>query len=277
MKISGKEIAQRLLEDLKSEISQNNLHPGLAIILAGDDPSSEVYVAKKVKASSEIGIKAEVHRFIEIEKANCISAIDKLNKNDNVHGIIVQYPVFKGWDFDEISQKVTAEKDVDGFTLNSPFFGATALGVWEMLKEFAAFEGLEVKEFLRNKKVVMVGKGRAAGGPTIRLLMAKGVEVEVVDTKTENPTEVIKNGDVIISASGKKHIVSEVKEGSYVIGVGVGREEVEGEKKTYGDIDEERVAKKAKLYCPTIGGIGPLTVASLLKNVVEASKKVSSR
>ena len=276
MKVSGKEIAESILGDLKNQISQNSLRPGLAIILAGTDPSSEIYVNNKIKAAQEIGINANVYKFSEDEKDKCIQKLDQLNSDFSVHGIIVQYPIFESWDFDEICQKVNLQKDVDGFLLGSPFYGATALGVWEMLKKFAEIEGFgSPEEFLKDKKIVMVGKGRAAGKPTIRLLRDKGLDPIIVDSKTENPDEVIKSGDVVISATGKKHIVnvSNIREDAFVIGVGVGREEIEGEKKTFGDIDDNEIAEKAKLYCPTIGGIGPLTVVCLLKNVVQSASK----
>ncbi len=273
MKISGKEIAQRLLEDLKRDIQQNNLHPSLAIILAGSDPSSEIYVANKIKAASDIGIDANLYRFSQDQNQACLERIKQLNSDPKVNGIIVQYPIFEGWNFDEISSKVDPQKDVDGFVPGSPFFGATALGVWEMLKEFANIEGfLSAEEFLKGKKIVILGKGRAAGGPTIKLLRSKGFKPTIVDTKTENPQEEIKSGDVVISATGRKHIIngSNIKDETYVIGVGVGKGD---DGKTFGDINQKEVGEKAKLYCPTIGGIGPLTVACLLKNVVESAKK----
>ncbi len=278
MKVSGRDLAQKILEDLKTDISQNNLKPGLAIILAGSDPSSEIYVNRKIEKASEIGISAELLRFSENEREKVLEKIDELNRDPSVSGIIVQYPVYSGWDFEEISQKVSPEKDVDGFTANSPFFGATALGVWEMLKEFAKIEGLSIEDFLAGKKIVILGKGRAAGGPTIKLLKSKGYNPEIVDSKTQNPDEIIKTGDMVISATGKKHIVngSNIKEGSDVIGVGVGREDIDEQQKTFGDINEKEVSEKAKLYSPTIGGIGPLTVACLLKNVTESAHRTQS-
>jgi len=271
MKVSGKEIAQRLLEDLKRDIQQNNLHPGLAIILAGSDPSSEIYVANKIKAALEIGINANLYRFSAGQKNECLGKIKQLNGDPKVNGIIIQYPIFAGWNFDEISSKVDSQKDVDGFVPGSPFYGATALGVWEMLKEFANIESfISAEDLLNNKKIVILGKGRAAGGPTIKLLRSKGFEPTIVDTKTENPQEEIKSGDVVISATGRKHVIngSNIQNGAYVIGVGVGKGD---DGKTFGDINQKEVGEKAKLYCPTIGGIGPLTVACLLKNVVESA------
>lgn len=275
MKVSGREVAQKILDDLKRDISQNNLKPGLAIILAGSDPSSEIYVNRKMEEAGKIGINATVYKFSENEKEKCLEKIGQLNNEQSVSGIIVQYPVYPSWNFDEISPKVDPQKDVDGFVLGSPFFGATALGVWEMLQEFAKIEGQSVENFLEDKKIIMVGKGKAAGGPIIKLLQSKGFKPLIVDSKTENRDQVIRSGDVVISATGRKHIVNgaNVKNGSFIIGVGVGKEEMSG--KTFGDINQKEIEEKVKLYCPTIGGIGPLTVACLLKNVVESSKKVA--
>ena len=140
---------------------------------------------------------------------------------------------------------------------------ATALGVWEMLTAFSLHEGFKkTEDFLKDKKIVLIGKGKAAGGPTFRLLEKKGFKVEVVEKDTKNPNSIIKKGDVVISATGVKNIVNinNLKKGAYVVGVG------------YGDLNEEEVSKIAKLYNPNIGGIGPLTIVSLLKNVVKSAK-----
>lgn len=271
MKISGKEIAQIILKNLKLEIKKEKLKPSLAIILAGDNPASKIYVNHKIKAAKEIGVNAKLYEFSEKNLKICEHTLNELNKDKNIHGIIIQYPVFKSWDFDKLVSKVNPKKDVDGFLEKSPFLGATALGVWEMLSSFAKHEGFKkAEEFLKDKKVVILGKGKTAGGPTIKLLKGKWIEFRIIDSKTEDPNEIIKNADVVISATGKKNIINgkNIKKGIYVIGVGVGKDE----EKIYGDINEEEVSKKAKLYCPTIGGIGPLTIACLLRNVVEAAR-----
>lgn len=259
MKVSGKEIADKILEDLKQQIIARNLKPNLAIILAGEDPASEIYVSYKLKAAKEIGIEANVFRFSKDQYQDCIKKISELSFDSKISGIIIQHPVFPGWDFESLLQKIDPKKDVDGFLPSSSYSGATALGVWEMLGEFAKIEGcLSAEEFLKGKKVVLLGKGRAAGRPTMHLFESKGVEYTLIDSKTQNPDEIIKTSDVVISAVGKRHIIHErnIKQGSFTIGVGSH------------DVDEEQIALKAKLYCPNIGGIGPLTVACLLRNVV---------
>lgn len=276
MKVSGKDVAEAILKKLQQKIKKENLRPSLAIILAGGSPASRIYVKNKLNSAQRIGIDAKLFEFSRNEKDKIFKTIQKLNADKSTNGIIVQYPVYDGWNFDDFAQIIDPLKDVDGFLENSPYVGATAMAVWEMIFAFAKHEGFKkCEEFLKDKKIVILGKGKTAGKPTINLLKEKGFEVTIVDSKTENRDEVIKKGDVVISATGIKHIVngSNIKNGAYVIGVGVGKEAVDGQTKIYGDIEEESVSKIAKLYCPTVGGIGPLTVACLLRNVVESSKR----
>lgn len=274
-KVSGKEVAEEILQNLEKEVAQNNLTPSLVIILAGNDPASRIYVNNKIKTAERVGVDAKLFEFGPNEKEKVLQTIQRLNADNIVNGVIIQYPVYEDWNFEELAQNIDPKKDVDGFLAGSPFKGATALGVWEMLYAFAKKMGFKkAEDFLKGKNVVLLGKGRTAGGPTRDLLTQKGIELTLIDSKTENPNQIIKKADVIISATGKKHIISgeKIKSGSYVIGVGVGKEIINNQEKIYGDIEEKSVSEKAKLYCPTIGGIGPLTVACLLRNVVESAK-----
>lgn len=274
MKVSGREVADKILQNLKEEIEQKNLKPHLVIILAGNNPASRIYVNNKLKAAESINLPATLLEFAENEQDKFLETLEGLNSDPEISGMIVQYPVYDSWDFEGILQKIDPKKDVDGFLPDSPYFPATALGIWEMLTAFAKEEGFSsTEEFLKGKKIVNLGKGRTAGNPAIRLIREKGFETTVVDSKTQNPDEIINSADVIISATGKKNIInaSNIKPGCYVIGVGVGRENIDGELRTFGDINEEEIAPVAKLYCPTIGGIGPLTIACLLENVVVAA------
>lgn len=276
MKVSGKIVAEAILKKLEEKIKKENIKPKLAIILAGDDPSSRIYVNNKIKAAEQVGVVAKLYEFSQNEKAEVLKRICKLNEDSSVDGIIVQYPVYEGWDFEEFEAAVDPQKDVDGFRADSPYSGATALGVWEMLTAFALLEGYKkTEDFLRNKEIVVLGRGKAAGGPITKLLEEKSFEVTSIVKGTENPTPKIKSGDIVISATGVKNIVNKtnLKKGSYVVGVGVGKEIVNGKPKIFGDIKEDEVSQVAKLYCPTIGGIGPLTIVSLLENVVKSAEK----
>lgn len=275
MKVSGKKVADAISKKLRKEIRQLKIKPCLAIILTAEDPASRLYVNFKIKRAGEIGIDVRHFEFSKDQLGELEKTIEKLNADPKVHGIIIQYPVYKDWNFDELAAKINPKKDVDGFSKESPFRGATALGVWEMLTAFALSEGFsETKEFLKNKKVVLLGKGKTAGGPIRDLLHEKGVAFSLIDSKTEHPDGLIKGADVVISATGRKNIITgdKIKKGSFVIGVGVGKED----ERIYGDIEEKSISQKAKLYCPTIGGIGPLTIVSLLKNVIESAKKGDS-
>lgn len=276
MKVSGKVVADAISKKLQKKVAKLKIKPLLAIILAGENPASRIYVNNKIKKAAEIGIQTRLFEFSRNQFNDCLNTLQKLNKQRKVHGIIIQYPIFKSWVFEDLISKVDPKKDVDGFLQDSPFEGATALGVWEMLTAFALIEGFKkTAEFVSNKKIVVLGRGKTAGRPIRELLESKGFEVEVITSETENPSPRIKGGDIIISATGFKNIINEnnLKKGAYVIGVGVGKEVLDGKEKIYGDIDEEAVSKIAKLYCPTIGGIGPLTIVSLLENVVESAKR----
>lgn len=279
MKVSGRKVADVISKKLQQEVSKLAQKPTLAIILAGDDPSSRIYVNNKIKRAAEVGINTKLLEFSHKQFDDVLEAVWELNKDKSINGIIIQYPTYKDWDFEKLVSYVDPKKDVDGFLPNSFFKGATALGVWEMLTAFAFEEGFsKTEEFLKNKNIVLLGKGKTAGGPTRDLLTEKGIEFNLIDSKTENPEELIKNADIVISATGRKNIITgdKIKEGSFVIGVGVGKEKIDSEEKIYGDIEESTVSEKAKLYSPTIGGIGPLTIVSLLKNTIEASKKTKS-
>src|SRR3989344_1883357 len=232
-KVSGKEVATVLLKKLEKEIKRKNLYPGLAIILANNNPPSRIYVNNKIKAAKRVGIDVKLYEFSKDEYPKVLDTINRLNNDKNVHGIIVQYPAFEGWNFEELEKSISLQKDVDGFLENSPFDGATALAVWEMLTAFSLLSGFnKTVDFLKNKKIVLIGKGKAAGRPILKLLTKKGLpagrqgfKIEVVDKDTKNPTSIIKKGDVVISATGVKNIVNKnnLKKGAYVVGVGFGK------------------------------------------------------
>jgi methylenetetrahydrofolate dehydrogenase (NADP+)/methenyltetrahydrofolate cyclohydrolase len=270
MKVSGKPLADSILNALKLEIQEDSLKPGLAIILANNTGASRLYVENKLNRAAELGIQAHLYQFNETQEAEAKAKIEELNQDEHVSGIIIQFPVYDSWDFDMLFNLVDRVKDVDGFKADSPFIPATAAGVWEMLSEFARLEGYDTAEkFLDGKTITVLGRGKTAGKPTREMLMKKGYEVNLIHSQTLNPDAIIKSSDVIISATGKKNLInaSNIKSGCYVIGVGVGKEE----DKTFGDLDEAGIADIAKLYCPTIGGIGPLTIACLLRNVVNSA------
>jgi methylenetetrahydrofolate dehydrogenase (NADP+) / methenyltetrahydrofolate cyclohydrolase len=271
MIVYGKPLADQILTYLKQTIEENKLHPQLAIILAGPEPASRVYIKYKTKAADSIGLKLTVYEFAESVQDEALQAIQTLNQDPATHGVIVQLPIYKSWPTEELINTVAPEKDVDGFAPCSHFIPATAEGTWEILKEFAKIEKMEISEFLQNKNIVVLGKGKTAGKPIRDLLTKNGFLSILIDSKTPNPNDILKQADLIISATGKKHIIhaNNVKDGVYLIGIGVSKDE---DGKMVGDIDEEGIASKAKLICPTIGGVGPLTIACLLRNTVKAAQ-----
>ncbi len=272
MKVSGKPLADSILNALKLEIQEDQLKPGLAIILANNTGASRLYVQNKLNRAAEFGIAAHLYTFNESEETAAKHKIAELNQDSAVSGMIIQFPVYENWDFDELFQSVDSQKDVDGFKEDSPFIPATAAGVWEMLLEFSRLEGFNTeKDFFKNKVITVLGRGKTAGKPIRDLLMKKGYEVNLIHSQTPDPDVIIKSSDIIISATGKKDIInsSNIKAGCYIIGVGVGKED----EKTIGDLAEGEISQIAKLYCPTIGGIGPLTIACLLRNVVQSAKR----
>lgn len=276
MKVSGKEVADAISKKLQEEVRKLEVKPTLAIILAGDAFSSRLYVNNKIKRAAQIGIQTKLLEFSEDQYQEALANIQKLNQDQSVHGIIIQYPVFSNWDFESLVSCILPAKDVDGFLADSPYKGATALAVWEMLTAFAYLEGFSTAEqFLKGKNLVLLGKGKTAGGPIRDLLGEKQIPFNLIDSKTVNAEESVKNADVVISATGRKNIISgdKIKEGSFVIGVGVGKEKIAGAERVFGDIEESSVSQKAKLYCPTVGGIGPLTIVSLFRNVIQSARQ----
>ncbi|MDQ3239683.1 MAG: bifunctional 5,10-methylenetetrahydrofolate dehydrogenase/5,10-methenyltetrahydrofolate cyclohydrolase [bacterium] len=276
MIVYGKNRADEIKDHLHTQIINNNLTPHLAIILASENQASKTYIKYKQIAALDIGITISVYNFIESELKECRQTIEFLNSDIEVYGVIVQLPMYPSWPTHELVESVNLEKDVDGFRTNSLFTPATGEAVWEMLNEFATIEKYDtVDSFLQNKQISVLGKGKTAGKPIANVLRNHNINFNLIDSKTLNPDSIIQQSDIVISATGIKNIINgqNIKKDSYIIGVGVGKETFDGENKIYGDINEDEIKNIAKLYCPTIGGIGPLTIACLLQNVVIASQK----
>ena len=275
MEINGKEIAGEILQDLKQRVeklSKKGVVPNLYIILLSDDQSSASYVKQKQLRGEEIGVRITVEKAdTDITTEELIEKIEKLNNDKSVHGIIVQRPMPKNLDEEKIEKSVIPQKDVDGFNPNSKFSIPVAMAVIELLKR-AHPKGFE--DWIKTQKVTVVGRGLTAGGPIIKTLKNMGLEPNVISHETENPGELKRESDIIISAVGKPNIVSdlEIKKGVILIGVGMHREE---DDKFHGDFDEEEIKDKASLYTPTPKGVGPVNVSMLLTNLVTAAEEQS--
>jgi len=268
--IDGKAIAKEIREEIKKEVASLSRKPGLAVILVGDDPASKVYVDNKAKVCMELGIKSFVYRLPDTTTQKEIyELVDELNKNNDVDGILVQHPIQGEADEKNVFNRITPEKDVDGFNVINKgklsagldcFVPCTPLGIVYMLEH----EGIKIE----GKNVVIIGRSNIVGKPLAALMLRENATVTVCHSKTENIKEVCRNADILVAALGKAKFVTEdmVKEGAIVVDVGINR--VDG--KLCGDVDFENVSKKVSAITPVPGGVGPMTIAMLMKNVMRA-------
>jgi methylenetetrahydrofolate dehydrogenase (NADP+)/methenyltetrahydrofolate cyclohydrolase len=274
--IDGKELSQKIRKNVKKEIEileSVGVTPGLAVILVGDDPASKTYVSMKEKACEEAGIYSIVHKMpTSISQEKILEILDMINKNDYIDGILVQLPLPKHIDTDEIINAINPRKDVDGFHpfnvgrlvsgLDS-FVPCTPLGVMKMFDEY----GIDVK----GKDVCVVGASNIVGKPMLNLLLNAGATVDICHIFTKDLKAHTKEADIIIVGVGKPNLIKEdmVKEGAIVIDIGINRLE---SGKLVGDVDFENVAPKCSHITPVPGGVGPMTIAMLLENTLKAAK-----
>ena len=275
--LNGKKVSAKVREDLKLEVDnlkKEEIKPKLAVIMVGNDPASKVYVRNKNKACEEIGIEYE--EFLldeETTMEELLNVIDNLNKNQNIDGILLQSPIPKHLDINKAFRAILPEKDVDGFhPINAGklsigekcFVPCTPHGVVKIIEEY----NIETE----GKNVVIVGRSNIVGKPLIQCMLQKNATVTVCHSKTRNLEEFTKKADILIVAIGKQKFITEnmVKEGVVVIDIGINRNE---EGKLVGDVDFDNVSKKASYITPVPGGVGPMTVAMLMENVVEAAKQ----
>ena len=273
--IDGKALAKEIREDLKikcDELKEKGINPKLAVIMVGEDKASKVYVKNKSKACDEIGIAFEEYLLNENTKQEeLIGLIEKLNNDNTIHGILLQSPIPKKLDINEAFRTISPEKDVDGFNpmsvgklcLNQDtFVSCTPYGIMKM------FEAYDIN--LEGKNLVLVGRSNIVGKPLIQCCLNKNATVTVCHSRTKNLKEYTKNADILIAAIGKsKFITSDmVKQDAVVIDVGINRGE---DGKLTGDVDFENVSKKASYITPVPGGVGPMTIAMLMNNVIKAS------
>ena len=274
--IDGKALAKKIREELKEEVTElrkQGIIPKLAVIMVGDDKASAVYVRNKSKACNEIGIEFEEYlKDANITQEELIALIKELNNRKDVDGILLQSPIPKGLDIREAFNTIDASKDVDGFNpINvgklsigeDAFISCTPYGVVKMLEAY----NIPVE----GKRAVIIGRSNIVGKPLIQCLLNKNATVTVCHSKTKNIDEITKQADILVAALGKPKFVTEnmVKDGATVIDVGINRNEDE---KLVGDVDFENVSKKASYITPVPGGVGPMTIAMLMYNVVKATK-----
>lgn len=284
MRIDGRAIAQNLLQKLSERVTRlkkNGIHAHLVIILVGDDPASHAYIRQKELKAKSIGVTTTTQHLSEtITQEELLLAIKRYNNANNIHGIIVQRPLPDHIDSKAIGQAVAPQKDVDGFHSASKFQMPIAQASLEILKHIALSrsnldshsQGVTLTEWLKEKKIVVIGKGETGGKPVTQALRQKGINVTIIDSKTEHPEKTLENADIVISAVGTKKVLKsrELKKGVILIGVGMRREK---DGKLHGDYEEDDVRDVASFYTPVPGGIGPINVAMLLYNIVIAAEK----
>lgn len=286
-KIDGKLIASKVKDEIRAEVAgfvDNNADtPHLAAIIVGDDPASQTYVASKEKAARNVGITSSVYKYpADVTEEELLGIIDFVNKDDDIDGLIVQLPLPDHINVDKVIESIDPKKDVDGFhpinvgrmAIGQPsFVSATPAGIMELLKRY--------KIKTEGKNCVVLGRSNIVGSP-ISILMSKKTNpgnstVTVCHSKTVDMEKYIMDADILICAIGQPQFVKAdmVKEGAVVIDVGIHRIPDDTEKgyKIVGDVDFDEVSKKASYITPVPGGVGPMTIAMLLKNTLLSFKK----
>jgi methylenetetrahydrofolate dehydrogenase (NADP+)/methenyltetrahydrofolate cyclohydrolase len=275
--IDGKKAAAELREELKQEVAElktkYNKIPGLTVILIGDMAPSQIYVRNKEKSANEVGLKSEVIRYPDtVEEKTVLEKIEELNKDETISGILVQLPLPKHIDKQKVIETITPSKDVDGFhpmnvgNLSSGYESSvpcTPLGCYLMIKK--------IEPNLSGKKAVVVGRSNLNGKPMTQLLLKENCTVTITHSKTKDLKAECLEADIIVAAVGIPELVKGdwVKKDAIVIDVGINKTE----NGLVGDVAFDEVSKVAKALTPVPGGVGPMTIACLLKNTVDCFKR----
>ena len=279
--LDGKKVSQKVKDNLKvkvEELKAKGINPGLAVVIVGDDPASRVYVNNKKKACEYCGILSEEYALPgETTEAELLALVEELNAKETIHGILVQLPLPKHINEETIINAIRPEKDVDAFHPtnvgkimigNFDFLPCTPAGVMELLDE--------ANIDLCGKHCVVIGRSNIVGKPQAMLLLHKNATVTICHSKTQNLKEVARTADILVVAVGRAKMVDEeyIKDGAVVIDVGMDRDE---NGKLCGDVDFDSACKKASYITPVPGGVGPMTIATLMKNAVTAAIRQSEK
>lgn len=272
--LDGKKLRDKLLDNLKLKVDKLSKKPLLVVILIGDNPASKIYVNNKKKMAEKIGIISEVINYPEnISEKELLEKIEELNNDENVTAILVQLPLPKHISKENVMNKIKPEKDVDGFTpynFGKLFSGeiptvypCTPKGILLLLDEY----GIE----LEGKHVVVIGRSNIVGRPLSQMLLNRNATVTVCHSHTKNLSEITKTADIVVSAVGKNIIEGKMlKSDCVIVDVGIFKDE---NGKTRGDVDFESASKVASYISPVPGGVGPMTIASLMINTIELFEK----
>ena len=279
--IDGKAVAKHIRENIAKEVEKlkhEGIHPGLAVVLVGDNPASMIYVRNKGEACRAAGIYSEEHRLpADTSETDLLGLIDKLNKDTRVHGILVQLPLPEQINKDHILKAISPDKDVDGFTeINmgrlmtgqDGLVPCTPLGIMKLLEHY--------RIQIEGKNAVVVGRSNIVGKPVAMMLLHRNATVTICHTRTKNMSEICRQADILIAAVGRSRMISGdmIKDGAVVIDVGINRLDTG---KLAGDVDYEGAAEKAAWITPVPGGVGPMTIAMLLYNTVKAAKHIARK
>ena len=274
--IDGKATAQKIRAEITEEVrhlSANGLQPGLAVVLVGDNPASKVYVRMKEKACQDVGIFSDEHTLpLCTEEGDLLTLIEKLNRDDRIHGILVQLPLPKHINEEKVLETISPDKDVDGFhpynvgrlILGKPIYQpCTPYGIMVLMKEY----GID----LTGKEVVIVGRSNIVGKPVAFMCLQQHATVTICHTRTVDLPAKIGMADILIVAAGRPEVIRGewIKKGAVVIDVGVNRID---DKKLVGDVEFETAARRASHITPVPGGVGPMTITMLLKNTLQSAK-----
>lgn len=270
--LDGKSYRDELLKEYKSTIEKENLKIRLDIIQIGDNKESDVYVRNKIKYSKEIGINPVLHHLDEnVSEKDLKHLIDELNRNKEVTGIILQSPIPKHLDFEKMANLIDSKKDIDGFTTKNidnlyhnkeTLIPCTVKGIIKLLEHY----GID----LDGKRIVIIGRGEIVGKPLALALTNRNATVTLCHSHTSDLSEYTKATDIIISAVGKPRLIKSDMVKNDSIGIDVGISVIDG--KMYGDFDYENIKDKMSYITPVPGGVGPMTVAMIMENLIIAKK-----
>ncbi len=282
--LDGKALANTIREELKKDVEafckETSIQPGLAVILVGENPASQVYVRNKGKACIEAGMNSYEYKLpAETPQDEVLNMIDKLNAAPNVHGILVQLPLPPHFDPFKIQQRIDPLKDVDGlhplnvgkmWTGQDALIPCTPLGVMEILHR--------AQIPIKGKNAVIVGRSNIVGKPMACLLMQEHATVTVCHSRTQDLPGVCRSADILVAATGKTKMIQGdwIKPGAAVIDVGISFEEINGKLKQVGDVDRDAAMGIASYLSPSPGGPGPMTIAMLLVNTLKAARIITS-
>jgi methylenetetrahydrofolate dehydrogenase (NADP+)/methenyltetrahydrofolate cyclohydrolase len=261
-----------------ARLAEKGMQPGLAVVIAGDNPASRIYVRNKAKACSDTGIYSEIHEFSEnATQEEVMECIQELNRNSRIHGILVQLPLPRHFESNKVIASIAVEKDVDGFHLynvgslvtgNAIFSPCTPHGVIKMLEKYSVP--------IEGQHAVVVGRSNIVGKPMALMLLQRGATVTICTSRTRDLAEHTRRADILVVATGKPHMITSemVKDGAAVIDVGINRLP---DGKLAGDVEFESVKEKAGYITPVPGGVGPVTIAMLLYNTIEAAERACAQ